>query len=158
MKRFVLRASSATCVVGLAAACGRAVTGGAAASPAPAAGVLAAKPAVKPAVPVLPAGVTLAMIARGDSLYSHNACQRCHGPWGFNGPNGPALAKGDSAKWLHSDGSYEGIVATILRGVPRDSLVDKTRRFQMNPRGSNPPLSDEDVRAVAAYVWKLNHP
>lgn len=112
----------------------------------------------KAAAPALPLGVTVAMIALGDSLYSHNACQRCHGPSGFNGPNGPALAKGDSARWLHSDGSYDGIVATILRGVPRDSLVDKMRRFQMNPRGSNPPLSDDDVRAVAAYIWKLNHP
>ena len=115
-------------------------------------------PATKPAALSIPAGVTPAMIARGDSLYSHNACQRCHGPFGKNGPNGPALAKGDSAKWLHSNGSYEGIVGTIMRGVPRDSLVDKTRRLQMNPRGSNPPLSDDDVRAVAAYIWKLNHP
>lgn len=98
------------------------------------------------------------MITRGDSLYSHNACQRCHGPFGFNGPNGPALAKGDTAKWLHSDGSFEGIVGTIMTGVPREKLVDKTRRFQMNPRGSNPPLSDADIRAVAAYIWKLNHP
>ena len=117
----------------------------------------AAKPAATPAAPVLPAGVTVEMIARGDSLYSHNACQRCHGPFGFNGPNGPALAKGDTAKWLHSDGSFEGIVATIIAGVPREKLVDKTRRFQMNPRGSNPPLSDADIRAVAAYIWKLNH-
>lgn len=117
----------------------------------------AAKPAAAPAAPALPAGVTVEMIARGDSLYSHNACQRCHGPFGFNGPNGPALAKGDTAKWLHSDGSFEGIVATIIAGVPREKLVDKTRRFQMNPRGSNPPLSDADVRAVAAYIWKLNH-
>ncbi|HVZ50286.1 MAG TPA: cytochrome c [Gemmatimonadaceae bacterium] len=114
--------------------------------------------AATPGAPALPTGVTLAMIARGDSLYSHNACQRCHGPNGFNGPNGPALAKGDSARWLHSDGSFDGIVSTILAGVPRDRLVDKTRRFQMNPRGSNPPLSDDDVRAVAAYIWKLNHP
>jgi mono/diheme cytochrome c family protein len=113
--------------------------------------------AAKPAAPALPAGVTVEMIARGDSLYSHNACQRCHGPFGKNGPNGPALAKGDSAKWMHSDGSFEGIVATIIAGVPREKLVDKTRRFQMNPRGSNPPLSDADIRAVAAYIWKLNH-
>lgn len=110
-----------------------------------------------PTAPALPAGVTVEMIVRGDSLYSHNACQRCHGPFGFNGPNGPALAKGDTAKWLHSDGSFEGIVATIIAGVAREKLVDKTRRFQMNPRGSNPPLSDADIRAVAAYIWKLNH-
>jgi mono/diheme cytochrome c family protein len=100
------------------------------------------------------------IIARGDSLYSANACQRCHGPRGVNGPNGPALAKGDSAKWLHSDGSYAGIVATVMRGVPRDSLRDKSRRFAMNPRGSSltNPISEDDIKAISAYVWKLNHP
>ncbi len=138
-------------VVAVACARGSATSGTGAATKATAAPVALVAPA-------LPAGVTVEMIARGDSLYSHNACQRCHGPWGFNGPNGPALAKGDSAKWLHSDGSFEGIVATIIAGVPREKLVDKTRRFQMNPRGSNPPLSDADIRAVAAYIWKLNHP
>jgi len=43
--------------------------------------------------------------------------------------------------WLHSTGKYEEIVATITAGVPKDKLKDQTRRFQMNPRGSNPPLN-----------------
>ena len=144
--------------VSLVNACARgAARAGGGATPMPVAERAVSRSAAARA-PVMPAGVTPAMIARGDSLYSHNACQRCHGPFGVNGPNGPALAKGDTAKWLHSDGSYAGIVATILRGVPFDSLRNKTRRFQMNPRGSNPPLSDDDVKAVAAYLWKLNHP
>jgi mono/diheme cytochrome c family protein len=116
--------------------------------------------AAKPAANAMPAGVTAALIARGDSLYARNACQRCHGPAGVNGPNGPALAKGDSAKWLHSDGSFQGIFATVMRGVPKDSLRDKTRRFAMNPRGSSltSPIPEEDIRAISAYIWKLNHP
>lgn len=135
----------------LVSACSRASTSGAAAAPGTGA-------AARPAVPALPAGVTPAMIAAGDSIFHANACARCHGRGGVSGPNGPALAKGDTARWLHGDGSYEAIVRTITSGVPRDSLVDKTRRFQMNPRGSNPPISDDAVRAVAAYIWKLNHP
>ncbi len=62
------------------------------------------------------------------------------------------------ADWLHGSGSYDDIVATITAGVPREKLKDQTRRFAMNPRGSNPPINDEQVRAVAAYIWKLNHP
>jgi hypothetical protein len=47
-----------------------------------------------------------------------------------------------------------------MRGVPRDSLRDKSRRFAMNPRGSSltNPISEDDIKAISAYVWKLNHP
>jgi mono/diheme cytochrome c family protein len=131
----------------IVAACGRATSGGAGAGA-----------AAKPLVPAMPAGVTAAMITQGDSVFHAHACARCHGATARGAANGPTLVKGDSAKWLHSDGSYEGIVATIKRGVPRDSLRDKTRRFAMNPRGSNPPIVDAEVNAVAAYLWKLNHP
>lgn len=117
-----------------------------------------ASAAPAPPRPALPAGVTTAMITLGDSLFNANACSRCHGRAGVGGANGPPLVKNDTATWLHSTGAYEEIVATIIAGVPREKLKDQTRRFQMNPRGSNPPLNDEQIRAVAAYIWKLNHP
>ena len=104
---------------------------------------------------------TALVTAAGATIKSNfhaNACARCHGPTAHGAQNGPPLVKGDSAKWLHSNGSYDGIIRTITAGVPKDSLVDKTRRFQMNPRGSSPPISDDAVKAVAAYIWKLNHP
>jgi mono/diheme cytochrome c family protein len=145
--RNALRSAAVVAVLCGIAACSRATSGGAGAGE-----------AAKPAAPALPAGVTAAMITQGDSIYHAHACARCHGLKGAGGQNGPVLAKGDTAKWLHSDGSYAGIVATIKRGVPRDSLRDKTRRFAMNPRGSNPPITDASVDAVAAYLWKLNHP
>jgi cytochrome c5 len=133
----------------IAAACSRATSGGAGAGE-----------AAKPAAPVLPAGVTPAMIAQGDSVFHAGACARCHGANALGAPNGPTLVKGDSARWLHSDGSYAGILATIMRGVPKDSLRDKARPFAMNPRGSSlvSPISEDAVKAVAAYLWKLNHP
>jgi mono/diheme cytochrome c family protein len=147
MKRHPLMGIAAMAAASLALlACSRATSGAGAGE------------AAKPAAPVMPAGVTPALIATGDSIYHAHACARCHGAKGVGGQNGPLLAKGDTAKWLHSSGKYEEIVATITRGVPRDSLRDKTRRFAMNPRGSNPPISDDAVKAVAAYIWKLNHP
>ena len=153
-ERFPSRAVLAlTAAVALLSACSRGSTSGAAGSPS---AVMAA--AAKPAALVMPAGVTTAMIAMGDSIFHANACARCHGPTAHGAQNGPPLVKGDSVRWLHSNGSYDGIVRTITAGVPKDSLVDKTRRFQMNPRGSNPPISDDAVKAVAAYIWKLNHP
>jgi mono/diheme cytochrome c family protein len=102
--------------------------------------------------PAMPAGVTPALIARGDTLYHARACTRCHGPAGRNGPNGPDLT---DTVWLHHSGSYDEIVRTITTGVPRAELKDQTRRFAMNPRGGQPVLSDEEIRAIAAYVWGL---
>jgi mono/diheme cytochrome c family protein len=150
MKRLSARGLIATLAVTLTVAgCSRATTAG-----------TGTGAAMKPAEPALPAGVTTAMIAQGDSIYHAGACARCHGANALGARNGPTLVKGDSAMWLHSDGSYAGILATIMRGVPKDSLRDKARPFAMNPRGSSlvTPISEDAVKAVAAYVWKLNHP
>lgn len=135
------------------AACSRGSTSGAVGTPS---AVMAA--AATPAALVMPAGVTPAMITRGDSLFNANACSRCHGKAGAGGQNGPVLVKNAENPWLHSTGKYEEIVATITAGVPKEKLKDQTRLFQMNPRGSNPPLNDDQIKAVAAYIWKLNHP
>ena len=105
--------------------------------------------------PVMPAGVTLASIAIGDSIFNTTGapCQRCHGQKGVGGQNGPSLIAGP---WLHSTGKYEEIVATITTGVPRTALKDQTRRFPMNPRGGPMNLNDDQVKAVAAYVYSIS--
>ncbi|MEP7380510.1 MAG: c-type cytochrome [Gemmatimonadota bacterium] len=114
---------------------------------------LSAAPAPALAGPVLPAGVTVALIARGDSLFNTGACIRCHGPKGVGGENAPSLVAGP---WLHHRGSYDEIIATVTAGVPRAELKDATRRFAMNPRGGPMKLSDDQVREVAAYVWSIS--
>jgi mono/diheme cytochrome c family protein len=103
--------------------------------------------------PALPAGVTPALIARGDSLYHARSCVRCHGPAGAGGQNGPVLS---DREWLHHAGAYDEIVRTITTGVPRAALKDQTRRFAMNARGGQPVLDDDEIRAIAAYVWSLS--
>lgn len=141
------------CTVGVlavlgAAACHR----GASASGAP----VAPKAAAAPAAPKLPAGVTLAMIAEGDSLFNSRSCQRCHGAKAVGGPNAPSLVR---TTWDHGSGSYEDIVKTIMTGVPKEQLKVPTRPNAMRARGGQQPLlTDPQVNAVAAYVWSLNHP
>ncbi|MCC7002753.1 MAG: c-type cytochrome [Gemmatimonadaceae bacterium] len=109
--------------------------------------------APQPKGPTMPAGVTPAMITLGDSLYNAGSCQRCHGQKGVGANNGPALVTGP---WLHSKGTFEEIVTTITNGVPRASIKDAARRFPMNGRGGNMNLNDDQIKAVAAYVWSIS--
>ena len=103
--------------------------------------------------PAYPAGVSAALIARGDSLFNNGSCVRCHGARGVGAQNGPSLVSG---AWLHHRGTPEEIARTITTGVPRTALKDASRRFAMNPRGGPMNLSDEQVQAVAAYVWSIS--
>lgn len=106
--------------------------------------------AIAQAADTLPAGVTAARIEAGKALYHGAAiCVACHGPNG-DGIRGVGPALGD-AEWLHSDGSYEAIVAQIRAGVSSEA---STSGIMMPPNGGA-NLTDEQVRAVAAYVWSL---
>ena len=62
---------------------------------------------------------------------------------------GPSLVSG---KWSWGDGSWRAIEATIRQGVVQPKHADGA----MPPRGGA-PLSDSDVKAVAAFVWSLSH-
>ena len=136
MRRSLLLAPLAAALV--LAGCAKATTAAAAAAP---------------KGPVMPAGVTPASIAMGDSIFNAGACQRCHGQKGVGAQNGPSLVVGP---WLQSTGKYEELVATITIGVPRTALKDQTRRFPMNPRGGPMNLNDDQVKAVAAYVYSIS--
>lgn len=97
-----------------------------------------------------PAGVTPAAIAQGDSIYHKNGmCYACHGT-NAEGAVGPNLT---DAEWLHGDGSYDMIVATITSGVPADKAK---KGIPMPPKGGS-SITDEEVKAVAAYVYSLSH-
>ena len=101
-----------------------------------------------------PPGSTPAMVARGNRVYhgldGGATCAGCHGADAKGTTLGPDLA---ANKWLWSNGSYAGIAATIAQGVAQP----KQYRAPM-PAMGGAQLSSDQVMAVAAYVWALNHP
>lgn len=101
----------------------------------------------------LPAGVTAQEIALGRAIYLGQAkggtCVGCHGSDGRGSMAGGSLVGPDFA-W--SDGSIDGLVATITQGVEKP----KKASGAMPPLGGA-RLTPADVRAVAAYVWTLSH-
>jgi len=97
-----------------------------------------------------PAGVTPDAIAKGDSIFHKSGlCYACHGS-NAEGTVGPSLT---DAEWLHGDGSYDMIVATVTSGIPAEKAK---KGIPMPPKGGS-SISDEDVKAVAAYVYSLSH-
>jgi mono/diheme cytochrome c family protein len=108
--------------------------------------VLGARPAVAQA----PAAVTPAAIALGDSLFhSKGNCYACHGA-NAQGAVGPNLT---DAEWIHSDGSYDAIVKQLTTGVTAEESKSK---IPMPPKGGS-QITDDEVKAVAAYVYSLSH-
>ncbi|MFL5403989.1 MAG: c-type cytochrome [Gemmatimonadales bacterium] len=90
------------------------------------------------------------LVAKGDALFHGSAnCYACHGSKG-EGLVGPNLT---DAEWIHSKGSYDDIVAQINHGVPKE---ESKSGIVMPPKGGA-TLSDDDVKAVAAYVYSLSH-
>ena len=96
------------------------------------------------------AAVTPAAIALGDSLFhSKGNCYACHGA-NAQGAVGPNLT---DAEWIHSDGSYDAIVKQITTGVTAEESKSK---IPMPPKGGS-QITDDEVKAVAAYVYSLSH-
>jgi len=111
---------------------------------------LAAVLGARPAVAQAPAAVTPAAIAEGDSIFhSKGNCYACHGT-NAQGAVGPNLT---DAEWIHSDGSYDAIVKQVTTGVPQ---AESKSGITMPPRGGS-TISDDEVKAVAAYVYSLSH-
>jgi cbb3-type cytochrome c oxidase subunit III len=113
--------------------------------------VLGALAAVPVRAQSLPAGVTPEMIKQGDQVFHGGGlCFACHGA-DAKGTVGPDLT---DQVWIHSTGKYEEIIKTVTTGVPQDST--KLGKGPMPPKGGS-SISDDDVKAVAAYVWSLSH-
>jgi mono/diheme cytochrome c family protein len=99
----------------------------------------------------LPPGATAKMVTDGAALFKGaGLCSACHGADGKGIPSlGPDLT---DAKWLHSKGTYDELVKQIAAGVPADK---STTGMMMPPKGGS-AITDEQVKAVAAYVWTLS--
>ncbi len=100
----------------------------------------------------LPEGVTVEMIDQGKQIYAGaGLCYVCHGPEGEGMPGlGASLA---DKEWVHSDGSYEGIAKSILNGVEASKSTSGTAM----PAKGGSGITDEQVKAVAAFVYKLSN-
>lgn len=98
---------------------------------------------------LLPEGATVAMVEEGQSIFhGPGICYTCHVAEGAGGPLAPALS---DEVWLNVDGAYASIVDLINVGVPQPL----EHPGAMLPRaGMN--LSDDQVAAVAAYVYMLS--
>ena len=115
-------------------------------------------PGTSGAVPVgeLPAGVTAEMVAEGQQVFSGpGICISCHGPDASGTPLAPNLRDNE---WLwvtnttDPTGMYNEIVTRVQEGVP----TPKTHPSPMPPMGGA-QLTEDQVRAVAAYVYSLSH-
>ena len=92
---------------------------------------------------------TTAMIARGDTVFhGPGNCYACHGSKG-EGLVGPSLI---DAEWVHSKGTVEEIAAQVAKGIPKEQSKSG---IPMPPKGGS-TMSDDDVKAVAAYVHSLS--
>jgi mono/diheme cytochrome c family protein len=110
-----------------------------------------AKPeAPAPASPGAAASYSPELVAKGDALFHASGnCYACHGS-NAEGLVGPNLT---DAEWIHSKGSYDEIVAQINHGVTKE---ESKSGIVMPPKGGA-TLSDDDVNAIAAYVYSLSH-
>ena len=101
----------------------------------------------------VPKGATREMLDLGDRIFhgevASGTCAGCHGAEGKGTPLAPDLTAG---KWMWSDGSLSGIEETIRHGVP----TPKEYRSPM-PAMGGAQLDDQQLAAVAAYVWALGH-
>ena len=89
------------------------------------------------------------LIARGEAVYNGAGnCYACHGSKGV-GLVGPNLT---DAEWIHSKGTLEEIEAQINNGVPKEQSKSG---IPMPPKGGS-TISEEDVKACAAYVHSLS--
>jgi glucose/arabinose dehydrogenase/mono/diheme cytochrome c family protein len=101
----------------------------------------------------IPAGSSRHMVELGDDVFHGRTggagCIGCHGSDAAGTPLGPPLL---GHRWIWSDGSYRSIEKIIREGVPQP----KQYRAPMPPLGGA-QLTDEQLSAVAAYVWGLSH-
>lgn len=98
-----------------------------------------------------PDGVTRETVTEGRSVYlGSGLCYVCHGRRG-DGLQRTGSSLRDTV-WYHTDGSYRSIAERTRRGI---SAQASATNIPMPPRGGS-EIDDDDVLAVAAYVWWIS--
>ena len=101
-----------------------------------------------------PAGATTQMVTLGDSIFHGEAggtCFTCHGVDARGTAHAPPLV---SHRWLTGDGSFAFIQQRVTQGVQTPT---PPYTGAMPPMGGA-PLTADQVKAVAAYVYSISHP
>jgi mono/diheme cytochrome c family protein len=144
-----MRFSSLFLLLAFGAACGGGEEGAPAAEEAQQPAAQSPAPAAAAMDMDLPEGVTPEMVAAGETVFTGaGICYTCHMPGGVGGPLAPDLT---DDVWINTDGTYEGIVDVVINGVAEP----KEHPGLMLPKGGS-TISDDEVQAVAAYVWTLS--
>lgn len=109
--------------------------------------------AAAPGAPQLPAdapeGVTQEMVAQGQEIFTGvGNCYTCHGQDATGTQLAPDLTDDE---WINVEGTYESIVEVVNTGVPQPVQHPSP----MPPMGGA-QLSEDQVRAVAAYVYAIS--
>ena len=100
----------------------------------------------------LPARVDRERVAAGATVFlGEGNCFICHGEDG-KGARGVGADLTDQ-EWLHNDGSPEAIARQIRTGVAQAESQSVWGAAMPSRGGSS--IDDQQVEAVAAYVWSL---
>jgi mono/diheme cytochrome c family protein len=107
-----------------------------------------AQPAASAGTP--PVGATAADVTEGQKIFSATGnCFTCHGANGTGSALAPALNDG---QWLNISGDFASIQQIVNAGVPTPKQYPAAM-----PAKGGAPLTDAQVRQVAAYVYSLSH-
>jgi len=96
-------------------------------------------------------GATGPEVARGHDLFK-GTCATCHGP---EAEGMPKLGKNLHDNAFVRGESGEALVAFLKQGRPA-THPDNTTRVDMPPKGGNPALTDEDLKAIVAYLRSIS--
>jgi mono/diheme cytochrome c family protein len=98
-----------------------------------------------------PEGATPEMVTQGQQIFAGKGnCFTCHGPEAQGTPLAPNLT---DATWLNlTDPAWQNLQQAIRNGVP----TPVEHPSPMPPMGGA-QLSDQEIQAVAAYVYSISH-
>ncbi len=98
----------------------------------------------------VPAGATAADVSEGQKIFAAAGnCFTCHGPDGGGSALAPAL---NDAAWLNITGDFASIQQVVNDGVPAPKQFPAAM-----PAKGGAPLTEQQVKQVAAYVYSLAH-
>lgn len=97
-----------------------------------------------------PAGASSEMMAQGKQWYEQS-CSSCHGPDAKGLPN---LGKDLTTSGFVKSQTDEGLLEFVKKGRPASDPANTTG-VDMPPKGGNPALTDDQIRAIIAYIRSL---